>query len=140
MNIEQTLERVSSNVDDLYDSFFGTFKILSNQFVHLDNHNVIIKKNEFKILNNNTEPQILSYNIENSRLRYHKNELLPSIHIKLISVNKYNIEPNNIIVELLENVLYLTPPTSIYITYHQNNNLYSIKNMNMATLFLMEKI
>jgi hypothetical protein len=140
MSIEQNLENTSSYIDNMYDSFLGTYRILPEQFIHLNDYNVIISENEFKILNNDLEPKIFTYNINKSRIRYHKSEVLPSMKINLTSLSKYNITNNDIISELLENVLYLSTPTTIYLTYHPKYKLYSIKNLNMATLFLMEKI
>jgi len=138
--IEQRLENISSLVDRTFDSFFGTFEILPEQFIHLDNYNVIITKKEFKIVSNKVEAELFSYDIDNASLRYHKSELLPSIQVKLLSVNKYNVLPNNPVNDILESALYLRPPTIIYITKHEKYNLFSVKNMNMATLFLMRKI
>ena len=140
MSIEQTLENVSSYINELHDSFYGTYEILNNQLIHLNDHSIIINKKEFKIISNQLEPKIITYDIETSRLRYHKSEVLPSIQIKLLSVTQYNITPNDTVPQLLNNVLYMQPPTKIYITKHDNEGLYSVKNMNMATLFLMRKI
>lgn len=140
MNIEQKLENTSSYINDLHNSFYGTYEILNNQLIHLNNHNIIINKNEFKIISNQIEPKIITYDIETSRLRYYNSEVLPSIQIKLLTVSEYNITPNDTVSQLLNNVLYMTPPTRIYITKHDNNGLYSVKNINMATLFLMRKI
>jgi uncharacterized membrane protein YgcG len=140
MSIEQTLENVSSYVDRLQNSFNGTFEILNNQLIHLNDHSVIINEKEFKIVSNQIEPKIITYDIETSRLRYYNSEVLPSIQIKLLSMTQYNFTPNDTVPQLLNNVLYMTPPTRIYITQHGNDGLYSVKNMNMATLFLMRKI
>lgn len=140
MDIEQTLENVSSYIDDLHDSFYGTYEILNNQLIHLNDHNILINNKEFKIISNKLEPKIITYDIDASRLRYYNSEVLPSIQIKLLTVTQYNMTPNDTITQLLNNVLYMTPPTNIYITKIDNDNLYSVKNMNMATLFLMRKI
>ena len=139
--IEQKLENISSRVNDMSKSFLGSYLILPEQLIHLNNYMVIITNNEFKIVKNGiNEQHIYNYQIDTSKLRYHKEELLPSMKVKLLSLSKYNIEPNNPTTELLENVLYMRTPTTIYITYHPESKLYSVKNMNMATVFIMKKI
>jgi hypothetical protein len=140
MNIAQTLENTSSYVDKTKDSFIGTFEILPNQLIHLNNYNVIISKTEFKIVSHHEDPKIFTYDVDANLLRYHRSELLPSIQIKLLSLSEYNVEPNDPVSTLLKGPLYMTTPTNIYITRHDLTDLYSVKNMNMATLFLMRKL
>lgn len=139
-NIEDTLNKVSSNFDKTYDMFFGTFEILRGQFIHLDGYIVNIEKEHITILKKGINTNIHSYSINTSKLRYHNDELLPSMIFTINNLNKFNIQPQDPVSELLENTLYFRPPTTIYITYHQEHDAYSVKNMNMATMFLMKKI
>lgn len=139
-SIENTLNKVSSNVDKTYDSFFGSFEILPGQFVHLDGYIVNIDKEHFKIIKQGYQTNIHSYGINDSKLRYHNSELLYSMVMTIDNLSKFDIEPQDPIHDLLENVLYFRPPTTIYITYHPQQDIYSVKNINMATMFLMKKI
>jgi hypothetical protein len=139
-NIEYTLNKVSSNVDRTYDLFFGSFEILQGQFIHLDGYIVNIDNEHLKILKSGIKTNIHDYSINSSKLRYHNAELLPSMIITINNLNKFNIPPQDPVSDLLENTLHFRSPTTIYITYHSDHNVYSVKNMNMATMFLMKKI
>lgn len=139
-NIENTINRVSSNVNNTYDMFFGSFKIVSGQFIHLDELIINITQTSFKFVKDDYKTRIYSYGIDKSKLKYHNSELLPSITMTINNLNKFNIENQDPISELLETILYFRPPTVIHITYHPTNDMFSIKNINMATMFLMKKI
>lgn len=139
--IEDRLIRVSSRVNDVYNSFFGTFQILPEQFIHLNGYIVIIDKDFIKLIKQTgIEDQIHSYSINTSKLRYHNSELLLSMIITIDNLNKFNVDNGDPVHDLLENVLYFRPPTTIYITYHPIQDIYTVKNLNMATMFIMKKV
>jgi hypothetical protein len=140
LNSMDNIGRISSNVNDTFNMFFGSFNIISGQFVHLDNYLVNITKTNFKFIKEDYKLKIHSYGIDSAKLKYHYSELLPSITMTINNLNKFNIENQDATSELLENVLYFRPPTIIHITYHPTSDMFSVKNLNMATIFLMKKI
>ena len=130
----------SSNYDEILTSVNGTFNILPGQFILLDNQMVSIDSSSFKIITNDTPNKIFNYSINDKVVKLLQGETTYVVELKLDNQNKYNVADPDEIDNLLSNGLLLKTPTIIYIMYQPGHNVFTVKNMNMGTLFIMKKI
>tara|TARA_Y100000389_G_C17457622_1_gene519260 strand:+ start:1333 stop:1752 length:420 start_codon:yes stop_codon:yes gene_type:complete len=130
----------SSTYDEILTSVNGTFNILPGQFILLDNQMVTIDSSSFKIITNDTPNKIFNYSINDKVVKLLQGETTYVVEIKLDNQNKYNVADPDEVDNLLSNGLLLKTPTNIYMMYQPGHNLFTIKNINMGTLFMMKKI
>tara|TARA_B100000242_G_scaffold293833_1_gene273279 strand:- start:3088 stop:3507 length:420 start_codon:yes stop_codon:yes gene_type:complete len=136
----KSLLTTSSSYDEILTSVNGTFNILPGQFILLDNQMVSIDSSSFKIITNDTPNKIFNYSINNKVVKLLQGETTYVVELKLDNQNKYNVADPDEIDNLLSNGLLLKTPTTIYIMYQPRHNVFTVKNMNMGTLFMMKKI
>lgn len=134
----------SSEIDKLTDNYFGTYLIQPGQFALLDNQLIELTKNHLRFILAGSPNRILEYNIIDFRLRYFNGQPVNALELKITGLNKYNIPGNyDETVNLITNLLYLRPPSVIYITYEPEQSgggIYTLKNINMATLAVLTKV
>ena len=130
----------SSTIDKLTDSFFGRYIILPGQFTLLDNQAIEITKDHFRLIIAGTPNKILDYGIADSKLRYYEGKPVSAIELRLDSFNKINVASYDETVNLITNILYLRTPTVIYLTYEKDIGVYTLKNINMATMAILKKL
>lgn len=136
----KSLLTTSSSYDEILTSVNGTFNILPGQFILLDNQMVSIDSSSFKIITNDTPNKIFNYSINDKVVKLLQGETTYVVEMKLDNQNKYNVADPDEIDNLLSNGLLLKAPTTIYIMYQPEHNVFTVKNMNMGTLFMMKKI
>lgn len=139
-SLTNSLLNSNSSYDDILTSINGTFKILQGQFILLDNQTVFIDSSIFKIIIDGHPTKIFNYSINNKIVRLLKGETVFVVEVKIDNVSKYNIADPDEVDNLLTNALYIKPPTILYVIYNPYHNIFTVKNGNMATLFMMEKI
>jgi hypothetical protein len=130
----------STTIDKMTDNFFGSFVILPGQFTLLDNQVLEITKDHLRIIISGTPNKILDYSIANSKLQYYEGRPLNAMEIRIDSLNKFNVVGFDETVNLITNLLYLRPPSVIYLTYEPDMDVFTLKNINMATLAILKKI
>lgn len=135
-----SLLTASSTYDEILTSVNGTFYILPGQFILLDNQMVTIDSSSFKIITNDTPNKIFNYSISDKVVKLLQGQTTYVVEMKLDNQNKYNVADPDEIDNLLSNGLLLKTPTIIYIMYQPGHNVFTVKNMNMGTLFMMKKI
>ena len=130
----------SSTYDDILTNINGTYNILPGQFILLDNQLVSIDTTSFKIITNDKPNKVFNYSINDKTVKLLQGDITYVVEIKLDNHNKYNVADPDEIDNLLSNGLQLKTPTTIYVMYHPGQNVFTVKNMNMGTLFMMKKI
>jgi hypothetical protein len=138
--MSNSLLNSTSSYDEILTSVNGTFKILQGQFILLDNQTVFIDSSTFKIIIDGNPTKIFNYSINNKIVKLLKGETVFVVEIKIDNVSKYNIADPDEVDNLLTNALYMETPTILYVIYNPYHNIFTVKNGNMATLFMMEKI
>lgn len=136
----KSLLTTNSTYDDILTSINGSFTILPGQFILLDNQLVIIDSESIKIVTDDTPNKIFSYSINNRKVMLLKGETTYVVEVKLDNVSKYNVNDPDELDNLLTNGLNVQLPTTFYIMYQPAHNVFTVKNMNMGTLFMMRKI
>tara|TARA_Y100000389_G_scaffold158445_1_gene159901 strand:+ start:793 stop:1209 length:417 start_codon:yes stop_codon:yes gene_type:complete len=129
-----------SNYDDILTNIHGTFKILPGQFLLLDNQLVIIDSDSMKIVTDDTPNKIFSYSISNKIVKTLKGVTTFVVQLKLDNYTSHNVSDPDELENLLINGLTIKMPTIIYIMYQPKHNIFTVKNLNMATLFMMKKM
>jgi len=137
---KQIVKKVSSNIDKTYDSFFGTYTILPGQLVHLDGYSFILKNNEIQFIKDSLETKLISITFKSNKLRYYNSEVLPSMKFEITDIIYKNIDVNDPIRYVLNDILLIKEPSTLYISYQPVQKIYAVKNYNLATCFLMKKI
>ena len=129
-----------SQKHDIKHNFLGSYVILPGQFTLLDNQVINVSKDHLKIIINGTNTQIFDYSVNDIILRHYEGEALYAVEIRLDNINKFNVKDPDEIDNLLNKYLYLQTPTIVYLTYDANLDIFALKNMNMATLFVLQKV
>lgn len=129
-----------SNYDDIVTNIHGTFKILPGQFLLLDNQLVIIDSDSMKIVTDDTPNKIFSYSISNKIVKTLKGATTFVVQLKLDNYTSHNVSDPDELENLLINGLTIKMTTIIYIMYQPKHNIFTVKNLNMATLFMMKKM
>lgn len=129
----------NSNYDDILTNTEGSFKILPGQFLLLDNQLVIIDSETIKIVTDDNPNKIFNYSISNKSVKSLKGESTFVVQLKLDNYTAHNVFDPDELENLLINGLTIKIPTIIYIMYQPSHDIFTVKNVNMATLFMMKK-
>ena len=124
----------------MLDNFYGSFVILPGQFTLLDNQVLELTKDHLRIVLDGTPNKILDYSIAGSKLQYYEGQPLNALEVRIDNLNKFNVAGYDETVNLITNLLYLRPPSVIYLTYEPELAVFTLKNINMATLAILRKI
>ena len=130
----------STKLDQMTDNFYGSFVILPGQFTLLDNQVLELTKEHLRIVIDGTPNKILDYSIAGSKLQYYEGQPLNALEVRIDNLNKFNVAGYDETVNLVTNLLYLKPPSVIYLTYEPELDVFTLKNINMATLAILKKI
>lgn len=130
----------STKLDQMVDNFYGSFVILPGQFTLLDNQVLELTKEHLRIVIDGTPNKILDYSIAGSKLQYYEGQPLNALEVRIDNLNKFNVAGYDETVNLVTNLLYLKPPSVIYLTYEPELDVFILKNINMATLAILKKI
>jgi len=130
----------STKLDKMLDNFYGSFVILPGQFTLLDNQVLELTKDHLRIVLDGTPNKILDYSIAGSKLQYYEGQPLNALEVRIDNLNKFNVAGYDETVNLITNLLYLRPPSVIYLTYEPGLDVFTLKNINMATLAILRKI
>ena len=130
----------STKLDQMLDNFYGSFVILPGQFTLLDNQVLELTKDHLRIVLDGTPNKILDYSIAGSKLQYYEGQPLNALEVRIDNLNKFNVAGYDETVDLITNLLYLRPPSVIYLTYEPELAVFTLKNINMATLAILRKI
>ena len=140
MTSSSTLIISSTKLNQMVDNFYGSFVILPGQFTLLDNQVLDLTKDHLRIVIDGTPNKILDYSIAGSKLQYYEGQPLNALEVRIDNLNKFNIAGYDETVNLITNLLYLKPPSVIYLTYEPELDAFTLKNINMATLAILKKI
>ena len=128
----------STSLDKVTDNFYGTYIISPGQYDILTDSIIEVTKTQFRI---QVDTMSLNYTVAKSKLLYYENEPVNALELNLSSMSTINITPGfNELVNLVTNLLYLRPPSTIYLVYDKASNTFLLKNMNKATVARLEKI
>ena len=130
----------SSVIDKMTDNLFGVFAILPGQYTLLDNQLLELTRNNLRIVIRGTPDKILDYTIGSYQLRYFDGQPVHVLEIRLVNMGQYNIIGFDETANLVSNLLYLRTPTVAYMVYDPTNQIYTLKNLNMATVAVMRKV
>lgn len=129
-----------SVVNQMTDNFFGNYIILPGQYSLLDNQVIELTPNNLRIIIGDNPNKILEYSITDTRLRYYEGRPINALEIRIDNLSKVNINPGDDILNLVVDLLYLRTPSIIYMTYEEKNKVFTLKNLNMATIAVLQKI
>lgn len=127
------------NYGDILINTQGSFKILPGQFLLLDNQLVIIDSDTMKIVTDDNPNKIFNFSINSKLVKRLKGEITYVVELKLDNYTSHNVSDPDELENLLINGLTIKTPTIIYIIYEPEHNIFTVKNLNMATLFMMKK-
>lgn len=136
----KSLLESNSNYDDILTNIEGSFKILPGQFLLLDNQLITIDSESLKIMTDDTPNKYFNYSLSNKSVKRLKGEITFVVELKIDNFNSFNVNDPDELENLLVNGLNIKTPTTVYIMYHPGQNIFIVKNLNMATLFMMKKI
>lgn len=129
-----------SVINQMTDNFFGKYVILPGQYSLLDNQVIELTPNSLHIIIGGNPNKMLTYSISDTRLRYYEGRPVNALEIRIDNLSKININPGNDILNLVVDLLYLRTPSIIYMTYEERNKVFTLKNLNMATIAVLQKI
>lgn len=127
-------------VNQMTDNFFGKYIILPGQYSLLDNQVVELTPNNLRIIIGGNPNKMLDYSVTDTRLRYYEGQPINALEIRIDNLSKININPGDGVINLIVDLLYLRTPSIIYMTYEERNKVYTLKNLNMATIAVLQKI
>lgn len=129
-----------SVINRMTDNFFGKYIILPGQYSLLDNQIVELTRDNLRIIIGGNPNKMLNYSVTDTRLRYYEGRPVNALEIRIDNLGKINISPGDDLLNLVVDLLYLRTPSIIYITYDEKNNVFTLKNLNMATIAVLQKI
>lgn len=129
-----------TNVNQMTDNFFGKYLILPGQYSLLDNQVVELTPNNLRIIIGGNPNKMLDYSVSDTRLRYYEGQPINALEVRIDNLSKVNINPGDGVINLIVDLLYLRTPSIIYMTYEERNNVFTLKNLNMATIAVLQKI
>lgn len=127
-------------VNQMTDNFFGKYIILPGQYSLLDNQVVELTPNNLRIIIGGNPNKMLDYSVTDTRLRYYEGQPINALEIRIDNLSKININPGDGVINLIVDLLYLRTPSITYMTYEERNKVYTLKNLNMATIAVLQKI
>jgi hypothetical protein len=127
-------------VNEMTDNFFGKFVILPGQYSLLDNQVIELTPKNLRIIVGGNPNKMLDYSVADTRLRYYEGRPINALEIRIDNLSKVNINPGDDILNLIVDLLYLRTPSIIYMTYEEKNKVFTLKNLNMATIAVLQKI
>jgi len=129
-----------SVINQMRDNFFGKYIILPGQYSLLDNQVVELTPKNLRIIIGGNPNKMLDYSVADTRLRYYEGRPINALEIRIDNLGKININPGDDVLNLVVDLLYLRTPSIIYITYEERNKVFTLKNLNMATIAVLQKI
>lgn len=131
---------METELEKLNNMFYGTFLILPGQFQMLDNQYISVDKQTLRIVvRGGNQDSIYNYSINEVQQLYYKGLPLKAIRIRVDSFNTINTEGPNNLSNLFTMALGMKPPTTLYITYDNKTDLFTLKNAQYSTIFIMRK-
>lgn len=129
-----------SVINQMTDNFFGKYIILPGQYSLLDNQVVELTPKNLRIIIGGNPNKMLDYSVADTRLRYYEGRPINALEIRIDNLSKININPGDDVLNLVVDLLYLRTPSIIYMTYEERNTVFTLKNLNMATIAVLQKI
>ena len=129
-----------SVINQMRDNFFGKYIILPGQYSLLDNQVVELTPKNLRIIIGGNPNKMLDYSVADTRLRYYEGRPINALEIRIDNLGKININPGDDVLNLVVDLLYLRTPSIIYMTYEERNKVFTLKNLNMATIAVLQKI
>jgi len=129
-----------SVINQMRDNFFGKYIILPGQYSLLDNQVVELTPKNLRIIIGGNPNKMLDYSVADTRLRYYEGQPINALEIRIDNLGKININPSDDVLNLVVDLLYLRTPSIIYMTYEERNKVFTLKNLNMATIAVLQKI
>ena len=129
-----------SVINQMTDNFFGKYIILPGQYSLLDNQVVELTPKNLRIIIGGNPNKMLDYSVADTRLRYYEGRPINALEIRIDNLSKININPSDDVLNLVVDLLYLRTPSIIYMTYEERNKVFTLKNLNMATIAVLQKI
>jgi hypothetical protein len=133
-------EQNNSVINQMTDNFFGKYIILPGQYTLLDNQVIELTPNNLRIIIGDNPNKMLDYSVTDTRLRYYEGRPINALEIRIDNLSKVNINSGDAVINLVVDLLYLRTPSLIYMTYEEKNKVFTLKNLNMATLAVLQKI
>ncbi len=137
---DMVLEQMDSIYSQTLHNFIGLFTIIPGQYIHLDNQYVEIERNSLKITVQGSPDKIFRYTVVDQKLRKLYDNLLPVLELKVSDLDTYNVAPVDPVENLLIDILDMRAPNTFYAVYDTQLDTYVLKDANMSTLFIMEKV
>ncbi len=133
-------EQTDSVVNQMTDNFFGKYVILPGQYSLLDSQVIELTPKNLRIIIGDNPNKMLDYSVSDTRLRYYEGRPINALEIRIDNLSKVNVKPGDAIINLVVDLLYLRTPSMIYMTYEEKNKVFTLKNLNMATIAVLQKI
>jgi hypothetical protein len=133
-------EQNDSVINQMTDNFFGKYVILPGQYSLLDNQVIELTPKNLRIIIGDNPNKMLDYSVSDTRLRYYEGRPINALEIRIDNLSKVNINPGDAVINLVVDLLYLRTPSIIYMTYEERNKVFTLKNLNMATIAVLQKI
>ena len=133
-------EQNDSVVNQMTDNFFGKYVILPGQYSLLDNQVIELTPKNLRIIIGDNPNKMLDYSVSDTRLRYYEGRPINALEIRIDNLSKVNVKPGDAVINLVVDLLYLRTPSIIYMTYEERNKVFTLKNLNMATIAVLQKI
>jgi hypothetical protein len=122
------------------NNFIGLYTIIPGQYIHLDNQYVELEKNSLKITTQGSPDKIFRYTVIDQRLRKYYGSILPVLELRVSDLDTYNVAAVDPVENLLIDILDMRAPNVFYMVYDTQLDSFALKDANMSTLFIMEKV
>ena len=122
------------------DSFLGLYKVVSHHtfFVNLNDCYLALDKDYLRIIKPSTTNHVYKYSINEMRQMFYQGANVPALELRLDNLGSINVSGPNNLTHLLNELLGMKPPTTVYITYDPNTNYYSLLNSQFSHIMTLE--
>lgn len=138
-----------SKLDSDFDSYLGHYIIEPGQYQHLDSQHIELTRNQLRIIIDDpaSGPHTFLYTLGRIRFVQDPNNLnrTHAIALTVSNVSKIHSDGGNSanshqIEQLLEDILAIRVPTTLYMVYNADSGYYALKNHNYATIAVLERV
>lgn len=141
---------ISSQLDRDFDHFLGHYLIEPGQYQHLDNQHVELTRDQLRVVVDDPVTGAHTYLYTVGRIRFIQdptNNKARAQAVALTISNSAKIHQDggtsatsHQMDQLLEDILAVRVPTTLYLVYNPESGYYALKNHNYATIAVLERI
>ena len=131
---------MDTELEKLNNMFYGSYLILPGQFQMLDKQIVTLTKESLRILvRGGSRDTVYNFSVNEIQQMYYKGLPLKAIRIRVDSMSSVNAEGPNNLTNLFTMALGMKTPTTLYISYDTKTDIFTLKNSQYSTIFIMRK-